>query len=571
MDKKTDIRPFRRQFYKNNGLCFLMAMVETILNTAGALIVSWLLQMLVDIVGGCDMGFSLADLTIISVLLLIGIIVTGIIGYRFRPKFIVRGISQYKEYVFSLLTKKSISAFSGENPSAYISALTNDIQAIEQGYLRNAFAIAENILMFSGAIALMLIYSPLLTLIAILLSLLPLVASVLTGSKVAEAEKQVSDRNERYTLSIKDVLTGFSVVKSFKAEAEMIRIFKENVSSLSEAQLKGQRMRILVSVLGSVSGIIAQLGVFLVGAYLALSGKNITAGTTVVFVQLMNFVLSPIGNLPTCFAERKAAKALIVKMSNQLNQSVREDGENRPIELKGGIEIKNLTFGYEKDHPVLENISCKFETNKKYALVGASGSGKSTLLNLLMAARSDYDGEILYGDTELNKIASGALYDTQSIIQQNVFVFNATIRENITMFKSFPEDKIDEAIRLSGLNELIREKGEDYLCGENGSGLSGGEKQRISIARSLLKNSRILLIDEATAALDKETAHQVSCAILNLKNITAITVTHALEEGILRKYDGILTLKNGRITETGTFDELIEKKGYFYSLYTVSQ
>ncbi len=568
---KPDIRPFKQQFYKGNVLCFLMGMVETLLNTVGALIVSWLLQMLVDIVGGCDVGLSLTDLTVISLCLLLGIILTGVIGYRFRPRFIVRGISQYKQYVFSLLTKKSISAFSGENPSAYISALTNDIQAIEQGYLRNTFTLVENILMFSGAIALMLFYSPLLTLIAILLSLLPLVASVLTGSKVAEAEKQISDLNERYTLSIKDVLTGFSVVKSFKAEAEMIRIFIDNVSSLSEAQCRGQRMRILVSILAGTSGIIAQLGIFLVGAYLALSGKSVTAGTTIVFVQLMNFVLSPIGSIPTCIAERKAAKALLVKLANALNQSVREDRESAPVELKNGIEIKNLSFGYEKDHPVLENISCRFETNKKYAVVGASGSGKSTLLNLLMASYSDYSGEILYGDTELKNISGDALYDTQSIIQQNVFVFNATIRENITMFKSFPEDKINEAIRLSGLNELIREKGEDYLCGENGSGLSGGEKQRISIARSLLKNSRILLVDEATAALDKETAHQVSTAILNLDDITAVTVTHALDEGILKRYDGILTLKNGRIAEEGTFDELIEKKGYFYSLYTVSQ
>lgn len=569
--KKIDIRPFKRQFYKGNVLCFAMAMVETLLSAVGALIVSWLLQMLVDIVAGYDTGFSLTDLSVITLLLIAGIVITGVIGYQFRPRFIVRGISQYKEYVFSLLTRKSIAAFSGENPSTYISALTNDIRVIEQGYLKNAFAIAESILMFSGAVALMILYSPLLTMIAIGLSLLPLVASVLTGSKVAEAEKQVSDLNERYTLSIKDVLSGFSVVKSFKAEKEMIRIFRDNVSSLSRAQCRGERMRILVSLFGTVSGTIAQLGVFLFGAYLALSGKSVTAGTTVVFVQLMNFVLGPIGTIPTCLAERKAAKALIVKLANALDQSVREDKESVPVDLKGGIKIRNLSFGYEKDNPVLENISCRFETSKKYAVVGASGSGKSTLLNLLMASYSDYDGEIFYGDTELKNISSGALYDTQSIIQQNVFVFNATIRENITMFKSFDEDKIDEAIRLSGLYELINEKGDGYLCGENGSGLSGGEKQRISIARSLLKNSRILLVDEATASLDKETAHQVSNAILNLDGITAITVTHALDEGILKRYDGILTLKNGRIAERGTFDELIEKKGYFYSLYTVSQ
>ena len=139
------------------------------------------------------------------------------------------------------------------------------------------------------------------------------------------------------------------------------------------------------------------------------------------------------------------------------------------------------------------------------------------------------------------------------------------------MFTDFPREEVDRAIELSGLSKLIAERGEDYLCGENGSGLSGGEKQRISIARSLLKKSRVLLVDEATAALDAHTAFQVSNAILDLNDLTRIVVTHALDENLLKRYDCVLTIKNGSITESGSFDELMEKKGYFYSLFTVSQ
>ena len=121
------------------------------------------------------------------------------------------------------------------------------------------------------------------------------------------------------------------------------------------------------------------------------------------------------------------------------------------------------------------------------------------------------------------------------------------------------------------LTELLQERGENYLCGENGKNLSGGEKQRISIARSLLKRSSVLLADEATAALDAQTAHQVTSDLLDLTGVTRIIVTHGLEESLLRRYDGILVLKDGRIAETGTFDELMEKKGYFYALFTVAQ
>ena len=203
--------------------------------------------------------------------------------------------------------------------------------------------------------------------------------------------------------------------------------------------------------------------------------------------------------------------------------------------------------------------------------MGASGSGKSTILNLLMASHNNYTGEINYDGIELRKISGESLYKLVSIIQQNVFVFNNSIRDNITMFHDFPAQEVSRAIQLSGVSGLIQERGEAYLCGENGSGLSGGEKQRISIARSLLRKSPVLLVDEATAALDAETAFHVSDSILDLEGLTRIVVTHTLDAPLMKRYDRILALKNGSLVEEGTFDELMEKKGYFYSLFTVSQ
>ena len=569
--RKVDIRPYKRQFYKGNVGCFIFALCNTLLTAIGELLVSWLIQQLTDLAGGYETGFTLPQLTIIILVLIGGGIVSNMIAYHSKPKFITRGISQYKEYIFGELTKKNISAFSSENSSTYISALTNDIPSIEQGYLRNTFSMLESLLTFIGAIALMIWYSPLLTLIGIGLFLLPLIASILTGNKVAEEEKKVSDRNEAYTSTLRDSLGGFSVMKSFKAEVQMIRIFKDNVKELAKAQCRKHKMQILVQMFSFAAGIAAQLGVFVFGAYLALSGKGVTAGTTIVFLQLMNFVLAPLNTMPACIAERKAAKVLLEKIATALNTNVREEQETEQLSLAHSINIKNLSFGYEPEKQVLKNINCTFELGKKYAIVGASGSGKSTLLNLLMSSYQNYTGTICYDDTELRKIGSSNLYEIESIIQQNVFVFNATIRDNITMFRDFPEEQVNNAIRLSGLSALIEEKGADYLCGENGNGLSGGEKQRISIARSLLKKSQVLLVDEATASLDAETAYQVSNAILALDGITSIVVTHSLDENLLKQYDGILTLKNGRIIEEGTFDELIAEKGYFYSLYTISQ
>ncbi|MCH5279464.1 MAG: ATP-binding cassette domain-containing protein, partial [Christensenellaceae bacterium] len=174
-------------------------------------------------------------------------------------------------------------------------------------------------------------------------------------------------------------------------------------------------------------------------------------------------------------------------------------------------------------------------------------------------------------NSELREISSKSLYEMVYMIEQNVFVFDASIRDNFTMFRYFSAADVDRAIELSGLSRLIEQHCADYLCGENGRCLSGGERQRISIARSLFQKSSVLLADEVTAALDAQTAYQVTSDILRLDGITRIIVTHALVESLLRQYDGIIVLKDGYIVENGAFEDLMEQKGYFYALYMVAQ
>ena len=571
MSRKEKLRPYVRQFYRGNGWRFVLAVAQTVLLTAANLMISWLIQQIIDLTTGADTGFTLSQILVLTVAALGLEILAFAFAYHAKPKLIARGIGQYQEYVFSQLCKKGISAFSGENTSLYISALSNDSTAIETNYLANIFVVLDSAVLCAGALALMFYYSPLLTVISVGLSLMPLLASLLTGNLVAKAEKQVSDRNEAYMTTLKDSLVGFSVIKSFRAESQMRRLFAEKVREVSDAKCLRRKMSILVQMLSVSAGSIVQFGVFLIGAYLSLSGTGLSAGTVLVFVQLLNFVIQPVGSITQALAECKAARALMEKAADALAENIRQEGTAVKTELRSGITLRDLSFAYEPEKPILRGLNVTFEVGKSYAVVGASGSGKSTLLNLLMASDPSYTGSICFDGTELRQLSGEALYGMVSVIQQNVFIFNASIRDNITMFSDFPRDAVDRAIEMSGLSALIEARGEDYLCGENGSGLSGGEKQRISIARSLLKQSQVLLVDEATAALDARTAYQVSSAILDLSGLTRIVVTHALDEALLKRYDCILTLKNGSIAEAGTFDRLMENKGYFYSLYTVAQ
>lgn len=563
-------KQYTRQFYKGNCLYIIIGIIQSVILAISQLYLAWLMQELVDTATGASTTYTLGQVLLFGLVCIGLFVLTSALDYVSKPKFKAKAMQQYKNKVFEDLSRKNISAFTGENTSLYLSALTNDASTIEN-YLNNIFVLVFFILEFFGALALMFWYSPALTGISIASALLPVAASLLAGNRLAKAEEAVSNQNEAFVASLKDSLSGFSVIKSFRAEIAICRQFAADVKAVANAKCRRDRIDIIINGMGSLAGVGAQFTVFFAGAWLALSGRGASAGMIMAFVQMMNYVISPIASVPQILALRKSAYALVDKLAAALNENVRDEGEHIPQTLDKGITVNDVTFSYDGEKEALSDVSITFEAGKSYAIVGGSGSGKSTLLNLLMAGYSNYEGSICYDGKELRSISSESLYDLVSLIQQNVFVFNNTVRDNVTMFHPFDDKAVNQALALSGLSEFITRRGEDALCGENGCNLSGGEKQRISIARSLLRKSPVLLMDEATAALDNQTAFRVISSILDLEGLTRIVVTHALDESILARYDKILTMKAGRLVETGTFEELMEKKGYFYSLYTVSQ
>lgn len=569
--KKPLGKQLRGQFFYKNIPIFCLAVFAALAAGSLNLILSWIIQQLMDTAAGESGALSFRTLLLISagfVLLCAGL---SLLNYASQPRFLERAMRQYKDFAFKKLIGKSISSFRDESAAGYLSALTNDAASIEINYLAQMLAMITKAVTFIGALLLMCRYSLLMTAIAAGLTVLPLIASLLTGSRLQTVESRVSERNGEFTAALSDCLAGFTVVKNFKAEREIFRLFAQSNKALEHEKFTGRRIKTLVGMIGAVTGIFAQLGVFIAGVYLSMKGGSMTPGAVVLFVNLMNFIISPIAELPGLLACRKAALGLVDKLAAALERSSSREGSETLNRLEHGIRLENVSFAYEPGKTVLHGINAEFEAGRAYALVGGSGSGKSTLLNLLMAAETNYSGHILADGIELSDISTESLYGTMAAIQQNVFVFNASIKDNVSMFRDFPKTEMDEAIARAHLGALIRERGEDYLCGENGSGLSGGEKQRISIARSLLKKSSVLLADEVTAALDAQTAHRVSSDILDLQGITRIVVTHTLEESLLRRYDKIFVLRGGRIEEAGSFADLMANNGYFYALFTVAQ
>ena len=566
---KKKSREFRCRLFYKNKTCFIASVIMTIVMSFLNLMISWLIQQIMDSMANQNMQ-AVGRCAWIAASVVIAYTVANAVHRAVYPRFLQRAMQQYRDYAFLRLTQKSLRSFSKEGTALYVSALTNDCTSIENNYLAATFTLIELLFCFLGALIMMLYYSPVMLVLAVALSFLPVAVSMKAGNRLTEQEKEISKKNERFVSIVNELLSGFPVIKSFRAETQASRLFSQRNEQAEEAKKNKRRTEQLISLLANDAGIIAQMGIFLAGAWLAISGKGVTAGVVIVFVQLMNYILNPISQVPLLWSNRKAAIALMEKLSDALSENVREEGIEKINGFSEKIEVKDLTYGYEPESHVLKDLDVQFDAGKSYAIVGGSGSGKSTLLNLLMGSSSNYQGKICIDGVSIKNIESESLYQLMTSVQQNVFVFNDTIRNNVTMFHEFPDKEVTLALERSGLSEFIEKRGEEFVCGENGANLSGGERQRISIARALLRKSPILLVDEATAALDAATARAVSFSILNLVGMTRIVVTHRLEEAILRRYDKILVMKNGTICEQGNFDTLMQQKGQFYSLFQIA-
>ena len=573
MKKETEIQRIRKRYLKEivcqSRKWLVMAGIAMLILSIYNIVISWLLQTIIDIVSG-DSSMTILQVGIIAMITFLIFIAAYVIYRVARPKYLYQAMLCYKQKVFCKMIDKNLSSFRKENTSQYLSMYTNDAKMIEMYYFDSVLEMIDLTVSFVGALLLMLWYSPILTVFGLILSVLPIAASLPIANKMAEAERKVSDGNGEFVSIVRDILQGFPVIKSFQAEKEMKKNFFRENERMEHLKYQSRYIEESINLWGTAASVMMRLGIFLIGAWMSVSGYGVTPGIVLVFLQLMNYVISPIERIPSILAKRKAAIGLIEKMlvSVQINQEQMK--ENKIGMLKKGISLKDVSVSIGNKN-VLHHLNFEFEIGKKYAVVGSSGAGKSTLINTIMGGFSPVQGEVLFDGIDSREIQPESLFQVMALVQQSVFVFRDTIRNNITLFKEFDEEKVKKAADQAGLRELIDKRGLNDSCGENGNKLLGGERQRIAIARALLRGSQVLLLDEATAALDNQTSYAVIDAVLSMKEMTEIIVTHRLEEKLLYQYDEILVMHAGEIVEKGTFQELMQKKGFFYSLYVVSK
>ena len=513
-----------------------------------------------SIKGIIDSGLSqnrkaLTEAVLVGVAVIFAYAGLNFISLRLRNKLVREIMSRYKNKVFQSILDKDYREFSKGKSGKYISILTENMKKIEQDYLYQYFNISKNFSLMIFSLIAMFISNWFLTLLVIIASIIPMIISGVIGQKLASLQNSAIIADQKYLAKVKDILSGFLVIKSFNVKEAIRQDYNHESEKLDGVYFVKGKFDVFANVISQLSGMI----VFT------------TIGSVTAIVQLVNFVVMPLNEIGMGMS--KFREGQVTLNSFEVKDAVELQTGKRKEYFDDVISFSNIDFFYPNaEEKIFNNLSLDIQKGEKIAIVGMSGSGKSTLLNLLLRFYDVTSGNISIDNQDLQDISSESLYNLITVVQQDVYIFDDTLSANITLNQPFSEDDIKQAVQQSGLENYILENelGLQTLCGENGANLSGGQKQRLSIARALIRKTPILLLDEATSSLDNQVTTEIENSILKIRDLTTLVVTHKLNETLLKKYDRILFMKDGVIVEDGSFDDLIYKEGEFYKLFGLS-
>ena len=484
-------------------------------------------------------------------------------------KFVAKMSLDTKIYIFNNLIKQDIESFYNNDVGDKISILTNDINTIETEYFRTFLNLVKSGFLFLFAFGTIFYVSYQMTIALMILSIISFVFGNIPMKNLKTFKEKFSNSQSEYTARTSEYFNGYETIKVFGLEKFISKVFYNNSKNVYDKGLAYQKRYSLVTMISYFFGGFTFLGGFVCGGYLAYKGF-ITLGQMIVCVQLTNHIVNPLMFAIESYGKFKSVDKILNKIENTLISE--ENVETTEIkDFNNKISLNDVSFKYD-DKKVLENITFDFEKGKKYALVGLSGSGKSTLMKLISKRIKANDGKIYIDGIDLDEVSRNSIINLISTINQNVFLFKGSIYDNITLFsKDYSEEQVKDVILKAELGKYLDRLYDKELISENANNLSGGEKQRISIARSLIKDTKIILADEILSSLDNEIAFSIEKGLLELENITLISVTHRLIKENLKQYDKILVLKDGKIEEKGNFEELMNFDSYFKKLYTISE
>lgn len=554
---------------KNKTILFTALLFGTIFSV-GSTFVALILRDVIDVSVSGDLKRFFTIVIQTAVYLAILCICYGIYSI-FSKKFICKVTRMLRDNVFEGILKKNVSNFKSVNSADYLSAITNDVKNVEENYFNPLLLCLNSIIVFITSFAIMLYISPLVMLCLIIAMLLLIIVPSLFKNIIQKKQDDFSKKQSRLTVAVKDFLSGFEVIRSYKMNGYAVKAFKEKNNTVYLAKFSLDKVVSAVEAISTILGVVVQCSVLFMSAYLIISGK-ITAGSLVALVQVAGTIVAPIQIFSQNIPKIQGSKPIIDRLNSFSDYYDCTFTGTVVPSFNVGITVKDLYFGYTDDRDIINGIDFSFLRGKKYAIIGKNGCGKTTLVNLLTGCYLGFKGEILYDSVDIKKLDNEKLNEMSSVIHQNVYMFDESIKDNICLHKNINSADLKKALKMSGVETFLgKGKSLDTSVGENGCSLSGGQRQRIAVARALIQGKPILILDEGTSAVDMQTAYDIENQLLKINDLTVITVTHALNPELLNKYDQIIFMENGVIAEADTFKNLVDNKKSFYDFYCLKK
>lgn len=454
-----------------------------------------------------------------------------------------------------------IGFFTEQKKGDVISRMTNDVGEVDSSIVGTLEGLIKDPLTIIGYLVAMILISPVLS--VGLLILLPLTAFII-GRVSRLLKKQSKEMSEQLSLALSildETLTGIRVVKAFLAEKLLGRRFETINDRMFVVRNKMARRRDLASPMTEVLGVIVLAAILFFGGLLAIEYKTLSGGDLLAYIAMFAIIINPAKSLSTSFFNMQRGGAALDRIEELLQTPlVIEDNGTRQLNFQHQIEFRNVSFGYGPDNTILNKINLVIPKGKTVALVGSSGAGKSTLADLVPRFHDVSSGELLIDGINIKDYSLRSLRQHISIVTQEPILFNDSIANNIALgMEEATPDEIEEAARIANAYNFVQNKegGFNTNIGDRGNKLSGGEKQRVTIARAVVKNPPILILDEATSSLDTESERLVQDAINKMMhNRTSLVIAHRLST--IRGADEIIVLQNGAITERGNHADLMQ-------------
>lgn len=504
------------------------------------------------------------NVMILAILFIIINFLIYILRGVFKAKYLKNVMFSLNHDLFKGIFSMTVKEFNQENSSVYLSIFNNDLKIIERNYFDNLLTMTADLSQFIICLIAVFSLQFSLAIIVIIINIIAIFVPVLFSKVLSKKQVTSMQKYSQLNVKIKDFFNSFELIKCFQVTRHIIHQFDYFENEYETSMQNYRYDEGLISGFSTLSSLGVSVMTTLISLYFVIMNK-ISIGEMLAITQLVNNIANPLGRLSNELPLLKTIKPIENKIEEYLE--INSEKRTNSIDSIDDISFNHVSFSYDGSKEIIHDFNYTFYKNKKYVLIGNSGSGKSTLIQLLLNNYEASRGTLLMNGIDINTISNTSIYRRISIVHQNAPILNDTLKNNITYFESYSEKQINEVVERAGLKNLVQSmpNGLNTVINENGNNISGGEKQRISIARALLKNADLLIYDEPTSNLDHTTAKEIENILLK-ENKTCIMITHKLDAELLNKFDEILVLKDGFLEETGSYQQLIKEGDFFRKL-----